>query len=99
MNSAGANSGLSPNCLGLTGNIGFKLRWEDLLECISSTLAQLFRKFDREVQDHVPPLLWALGQREAFSDDPLFHPRFDNVSGGHSDGPAVQCWGVDRAST
>lgn len=83
----------------LTCQIFFTLRWKDLLECISSTLAQFFRKFDREVQDHVPPLLRALGQREAFSNNPLFHSRFDNVSGGHSDGPAVQCWGVDCAST
>lgn len=74
-------------------------QWKDLFECISSALAQFIRKFYCEVQDHVPPLLRALGEREPFSNDSLFHSRFDDISGGHSDGPAVQCRGADCAST
>lgn len=61
-------------------------------------MAQPVRKFDSEVQDHVAPLVGALGQRETFSDDPLLHPGLDDVSGGHSDGPAIQRRGVDRAA-
>lgn len=75
------------------------LRWKKLHECISSTLAQFVRKCDCEVQDHVAPLFWVLGQREALSDYPLFHSRSDNVSGGHSDGLAIESRRPDRAST
>lgn len=61
-------------------------------------MAQPVRKFNGEVQDHVSPLVRAFGQGEALPDDPLLHPGFDDVSGGHSDGPAVQRRGVDRAA-
>lgn len=75
--------------MNLGQTFGFGSRWEDLLECISRALAQLFRKFHREVQDHVAPLLGELGYREPFSRNSLFRSRSDNVSGGHSDGAAV----------
>lgn len=77
----------------------FKSRWKNLPECVAGVLAQFVGEFHREVQDHVASLLGALGQRQPFSRNALFHSRLDNVSGGHSDGPAIQCGSVDCAST
>lgn len=73
--------------------------WKDLTQCITGTLAQLVWEFHSEVQDHVSPLLRTLGQGQSFSHYALLHPRFDHVSGCHSDSPAVQRGSIDSAST